>query len=86
MASKNSKKVNNKEKKRKYELEKDRTWKVVETFDSVYLNCLETKFESRRKRKEDVKIYRMCSIWRSMRDRKWDRNWQNVSEFVGLKV
>ena len=50
MVGKNSKKVNDKEKKE--ELNKDRTWKVIGTFDKVHLNCLETKSESRRRREK----------------------------------
>ena len=75
-------------KKNKEELVKDRTWKVYGVFDSVCLNCLETKSKSKRKKKrnENVELNWMSSIWRRMRDRKWDRNWQNVREFVGLKV
>ena len=59
MAGKNSKKVNDKEKKRKEKKEKlakYRTWKNVEASNSVCLNGLETKSESRRRRKEDVEL------------------------------
>ena len=55
----NSKKVNDKQKEtkeNKKELAKDRIWKVVRASDSVCLNCLETKSESRRKRNEDVEL------------------------------
>ena len=54
MVDKNSKKVNDKEK-RKEKKEapvKDRNWEAVGTFDKVRLNCLETKSESRRRRKK----------------------------------
>ena len=57
MVDKNSKKVNDKQKKRKEtkeELTKDRTWKIIGAFANACLNCLETKSENRRKRKEDV--------------------------------
>ena len=55
MAGKNSKKVNDKEKKRKEkkeELVKGKTWKAVGVFDKVCLNYLETKSKSRRRRKK----------------------------------
>ena len=41
-----------KKKKNKEELIKDRTWKVYGVFDSVCLNCLETKSKSKRKKKK----------------------------------
>ena len=86
MASTNSKKVNdNKRKENKEELAKDRTWKVVGAFDNVDLNYLKTKSESRREKK-DVELKWMSLIWRRMRDKKWDRNWQSVREFVNFKV
>ena len=77
MVGKNSKKVNDKQKKikeKKEKLAKDRTWKVVGAFDSVCLNCLESKLESRRRREEDVGLNWISSIWRRPRDTKWDRN------------
>ena len=73
MAGKNSKKVNNKQSKRKEnkeKLTKDRIWKVVGAFDSACLNCLETKYESRRKREEDVELNWMSSIKRRRRRRR----------------
>ena len=57
MVDKNSKKVNDTQKKRKEkkeELAKDRTREAVGTFDKVRLNCLETKSESRRRRKKKM--------------------------------
>ena len=53
MASKNSKKVNDKQKKikdNKEELTKNKIWKAVGAFVKVCLNCLETKSKSRRRR------------------------------------
>ena len=72
MAGKNSKKVNDKQKKRKEtkeELTKDRTWKIIGAFANACLNCLETKSENIRKRKEDVELNWMSSI-RRIKDRK----------------
>ena len=85
MVGKNSKKVNDKEKKRKKRkrnLQKIELEKLLEPC----LNCLETKSESGTRRKEDVELNWISSIWRRMKDRKWDKNLQNIREFVDLKV
>ena len=60
MAGKNSKKINDEQKKKnnikwnKDELAKNRTWNAVGAFDKVCLNCLETKSKSRKRRKKKM--------------------------------
>ena len=69
----------NKRKEKKEELTKDRTWKAIGAYDKVCLNCLETKYESRRRRgcRAKLNVFNL---------KKNERNWQGVCEFVGLKV